>query len=90
MIYAELDENQKCKAILETSNSIEAINMIEIEMFDPSILGQTYNRENNTWISEPISPPDLLIEPTLAEIKENQLILMDALATLYETVTGGS
>lgn len=28
-------------------------------------------------------------QPTNAEIAENQLIIMDALATLYETVTGG-
>lgn len=27
--------------------------------------------------------------PTLAEIKENQIVIMDALATLFETVMGG-
>lgn len=62
MIYAELDENQKCKAILETSNSIEAINMIEIEMFDSSILGQTYNPVDGTWSpgpAPPTAPPSL-------------------------------
>lgn len=29
-------------------------------------------------------------QPTNAEIAENQLIIMDAIATLYETVTGGA
>ena len=39
---------------------------------------------------EAIAPPNIEvvapIEPTMAEIKENQLILMDAIATLFETI----
>lgn len=36
-----------------------------------------------------VIPGDNPKQPSLGEIKENQLILMDAIATLYETVAGG-
>lgn len=38
-------------------------------------------------------PPVVVIEPesepTITELKENQLILMDAIATVFETMIGG-
>ena len=33
-------------------------------------------------------PPPITPQPTIAELQENQLILMDAIATLYETILG--
>lgn len=40
-------------------------------------------------IEDSIPKPIIVPEPTNAEIKQNQLIVMDAIATLFETMMGG-
>ena len=52
--------------------------------------------ENGTVVKQLISPEPELVEPvpisytpTNAEIMENQLVLMDAIATLYEDLVLG-
>ncbi|MEN6349345.1 MAG: hypothetical protein ABFD08_08130 [Syntrophomonas sp.] len=62
MIYAELDEGGACKNILRTFAVIDAPNMIEIESYDTSLLGQIYNLGDGTWSpgpAPPTAPPSL-------------------------------
>lgn len=45
------------------------------------------------WIAiQPVipTPAQPSIEQQLAEVKQNQLILMDAIATVFETISGGA
>lgn len=43
---------------------------------------------NFLGFTEPENIPP--VEPTLSEIKEQNLVIMDALATLFETMIGGT
>lgn len=48
MIYAELNEDNTCKAILNTPNVINEPSMIEIPSYDESYLGKMY--VDGEWI----------------------------------------
>lgn len=46
-IYAELDENGKCKAVSELSGEVFKDTMIPLETFNEELLGKKYN--NGLW-----------------------------------------
>ena len=81
--YAQINEENICVGISSLSGEVIDEKFIEIESYDLSILGKKYN--NGVWEEvpkEPIVPEEP--QPTNAELKENQLAIMEAIATQYE------
>lgn len=79
--YAVLDDNDNCVGTQSCSEVLEVSNLIKIDD-DLSPYGFKYDRETGCWIAaeQPTPGPS---QPTNAEIYENQLIIMEALADLY-------
>ena len=83
MVYAQINEDKICVAISQAGGTISGEDIIELEMFDASILGKKYN--NGKWEDVYVEPVEA--EPTqLDRIEEQQLITMEATATVYEAV----
>ena len=59
-IYAELDENGRCKAVSELSGEVIKDTMIRIDEYDTSLLGMKYN--NGTWEEVPVE--EVAAEPS--------------------------
>lgn len=85
MYFAELDENKKVKSILSTWKKPETGVFVELEKFDGSVLGGTYDEKTKTFIPpEPVKPEeDLLtiikrIESDLNTVKNDVLSLKSA------------
>ena len=53
-IYAELDENNICKAVSDLSGEVIADNMIPLETYDESLLGKRY--VDGAWEEVPQEP----------------------------------
>ena len=81
----------------DLSGEITADNMILLESYDLTILGKKY--ENGVWVEvsgeEPATDPtetqpsNTEIKNLLLEVKEQNLILMESLADMYEQqITG--
>ena len=84
--YAQINKENICVGISSLSGEVIDESLIEIENYDLSILGKKYN--NGVWEEvpkEPIVPEEP--QPTNAELKENQLAIMEAIATQYEENT---
>jgi len=79
--YAELDENNVCKAVTQTHSEIIAATMIELDSYDISLLGQTY--ADGVWTPAPA------VEPEPDPVQEGLLTIMVALADMYEQMIGG-
>lgn len=47
-IYAELNENNICKAVSELSGEVVKDTMIRIDLYDETLLGKIY--DNGNWI----------------------------------------
>lgn len=82
--YAQLNENNICIGISQLSGEVIQKNLIEITSNDSDYLWKKY--ENGNWsagkfepVPEPVTP-----EPTNTEIMDNQMVLMDVIATMYE------
>ena len=86
--YAQLNENKICIGISQLSGTVEDKYLIEIESADNDFMWRKY--ENGAWSSEKFElvPEPVVYQPTNAEIQENQLIIMDALSTMYEDLVG--
>lgn len=56
-IYAELDENNICKAVSQLSGIVDKPTMIPLDFYDTSLLGKQYN--NGEWLE--VEQPE--IEP---------------------------
>ena len=65
-IYAELDENNICKAVSELSGEVIKDTMIPLETYDTSLLGKRY--DNGEWVEVPVEPPET--EPTQLDVIE--------------------
>lgn len=81
--YAQINEKNICIGISSLAGAVTDESLIEIESYDLSILGKKYS--NGIWEDvpkEPIVPEE--VQPTNAELKENQLAIMEAIATQYE------
>ena len=59
-IYAELDENNICKAVSELSGEVIKDTMIPLETYDTSLLGKRY--DNGEWVEVPVEPPETILE----------------------------
>jgi len=90
MIFAELDENKKVKAILNTWKKPETGIFVEIPSYDTSILGASYDEKTKSFIPEekPVeeTQEDLLsivkrIEADLAAVKTDVTSLKTAKTT---------
>ena len=84
--YAQINEESICVGISSLAGQVTDESLIEIESYDLSILGKKYN--NGIWEDvhkEPSVPEE--VQPTNAELKENQLTIMEAIATQYEENT---
>ena len=94
--YAQLDETGLCVGLSDLSGEVTADNMILLESYDFTILGKKY--ENGVWVAsekEPATEPtetqpsNTEIKNLLLEVKEQNLILMESLADMYEQqITG--
>lgn len=66
-IYAELNENNICKAVSELSGEVIKDTMIPLETYDDSLLGKRY--DNGEWVEVPVEPSEPEHhQPTNAEI----------------------
>lgn len=64
-IYAELNENNICKAVSELAGEVIKDTMIPLETYDTSLLGKRY--EDGEWVEVPVEPtPEP--EPTAEEM----------------------
>ena len=88
--YAQIDENNICFAVTQAAAEIESSNMIPIQGLDTELLGKKWTGEG--WeeapapeeSQEPEEPPEY--PNRIAQIQEQNLILMSALADLYEEI----
>jgi len=55
MYYAELREDNKVKALLDTHGTFDVPNMIKIDSLDDSLLGKIYS--NGEFINDPTPVP---------------------------------
>lgn len=86
MYYAQIDANGVCYAVIQSVNPVLGEHVIQVD--SDAYQGKKYDAATGTWMDMP-APPSVAPAPTMQELKENQLILMDAVATLFETVSGG-
>ena len=72
--YAELDENNICKAVSELVGEVIKNTMIRIDSFDMSLLGKKYN--NGEWLE--IEQTETEYIPTETELIQAELLLNQA------------
>ena len=94
--YAQLDETGLCVGLSDLSGEVTAGNMVSIESYDLSVLGKKL--ENGTWVEVPkeepaaglveTQPSNAEIKNLLLEVKEQNLILMEAFAESVEAGLG--
>lgn len=87
-VYAQLNNDNICIGISSLSNEIDSLGLIKIETYDTNFLYQKY--ENGQWSGEKFPPQfsnsAITVEQQLKSLKEDNLILMDAIATLFEEI----
>ena len=87
--FAELDNNNVCFRVLHRTAIKElADNFIPIPEYNERYLGATYDPNSEEFVFKepaPVEPPETT-EQKLARLEEQNLILMDALADLYEEI----
>lgn len=87
MYYAQINETGICVAVSQLAGKVEQENMIEIDNYDISLLGKRWDGEVWEDVPQPDpGPPPETTEQRLARLEEQNLILMDALATTFEEV----
>jgi hypothetical protein len=94
--YAQIDQAGICVAVSQLAGAVETEHMVELNSYDTELLGKRWNR--GAWEDVPQLDPGPEPEPTeptepvetidqkLARLEEDNLILMDALATTFEEV----
>lgn len=92
-IYAELDENNICKAVSDLSGEVIADNMIPLETYDESLLGKRY--VDGVWEEVPQEPtptpePSQLdrIESAVNDIAKNNTSYAEMAQAIAEGVNG--
>lgn len=70
-VYAELNENNICKAISDLAGEIIKDTMIRIDSHDISLLGKKY--DNGEWVE--VEQPEIEEEPTEEELLQAELLL---------------
>ena len=89
--YAQIDNNGYVVSDSILSGEVKSENMIQIEQ-DFDLTNKKYNKESQQWETyepEPHPPPEPqpTLEEQLSEVQDNQLVMMDAMATSYEKET---
>lgn len=87
MYYAQIDSEGICFAVSKLSSTVEQADMILIDSYDTALLGKRRNATTEAWEDVVIPDPDPAPETTdqkLTRLEEQNLILMDALATTFE------
>jgi len=92
MKFVHINEEGICDITYESTEPVVADGIIEV--FDDlnSYVGKRY--ENGEW-SEVSQEPVQVVEPQtieeqLTELQEQNFVLMDAMATIFETMLGGA
>ena len=67
-IYAELDENNICKAVSELAGEVIKDTMILLESYDTSLLGKRY--EDGEWVEVLVEPTPEPHQPTNSEVAQ--------------------
>ena len=91
--YADINADGVCYSVLDDADEQETgIYRIQLENCDFSVLGKKY--ENGVWVEAPkeepatdpteTQPSNTEIKNLLLEVKEQNLILMESLAEMYE------
>ena len=85
--YAQIDENNICFAVTQAAAGIESSSMIPIQGLDTELLGKKWTGEGWEEVPAPEEPQEPPEYPNrIAQIQEQNLILMSALADLYEEI----
>lgn len=71
MFYAELDENNICKAVSQLGGEVDKPTMIPLDSYDTSLLGKRY--DNGEWYNVERLEPEY--EPTETELIQAELLL---------------
>ena len=81
-IYAELDENNICKAVSNLSGGVIADTMIPLDSYDISLLGKRYN--NGEWLE--VEQPEIEPQPSQLDRIESAVndIAKNNIVTEYE------
>jgi hypothetical protein len=88
--YAQLDENNMCIAISALSGEVDYPNMIPIESAADDYLFKKYEEGSFIYVDRTDNVAEKkTVEMQLSELQEQNLVLMDALATIFEAITGG-
>lgn len=85
MYYAQINDDNICFAVTELSDVVERPDIIQIDSYDVALLGRRWNGE--AWEDVPQPDPEPIPEPIedkITRLEEQNLILMDALATAFE------
>lgn len=77
--YAQIDSNNICFAITQTDGEIIGSDVIKIDSYDTSLLGQRYN--TGTW--EPVEAPEPQPEP----LTETEQAILDTAVNIEYLVT---
>ena len=83
--YAQIDNEGYVISDSHLSGIVNHDNMIRIEQ-GFNLTNKKYNLETKEWEDyEPITPtPEPTLEDKVTEVQDNQLVMMDAIATSYE------
>ena len=95
--YVQIDSDGICYAVTETADEIKQADMIPVSSMNAGLQLLGKRRTGSKWeeVPEEIDEPSTPSEPgtppettasKLARLEEQNLILMDALATIFEEV----
>lgn len=85
--YAQIDENNICFAVTQTAEAVSSLDMIPIQGLNTELLGKKWTGEDWEEVPAPEEPEEPEETPDrIAQIQEQNLIIMSALADLYEEI----
>ena len=85
--YAQIDENNICFAVTQTAEAVSSLDMIPIQGLNTELLGKKWTGEDWEEVPAPEEPEETPETPDrIALIQEQNLIIMDALATTFEEI----
>ncbi|WP_031517465.1 hypothetical protein [Desulfofalx alkaliphila] len=89
--YAQLNKDNICIGVSTLSGKVDFPHMIPIDNSDGDYIWRKY--EKGQWSEEKFKPdiegveaPEESVEDKLARLEEQNLILMDAIATMFEEI----
>ena len=88
--YAQIDENNICFAVTQTAEAVSSLDMIPIQGLNTELLGKKWTGEDWEEVPAPEEPEEPEETPEtpdrITQIQEQNLIIMSALADLYEEI----